>query len=172
MVELFDYRLFFPAEFTVSDVGIKLDLFNNEIEIGGNRYGFKQKTHVWGGEIRVDAEFDGKNIEGKNLVLSFYQDGEVGVKHGERPCPVKGVRIDAELKLIRVKYFDGNLKWKFKAEGRIVISPVIIDADGAIYLQTIEHLQVSPQSSRITVNLDGSLKWRREQGKYELTGVE
>ena len=56
-----------------------------------------------------------KNIEGKNLVLSFYQDGKVGVKYGERPCPVKGVRIDAELKLIRVKYFDGNLKWKFKA---------------------------------------------------------
>jgi len=25
-------------------------------------------------------------------------------------------------------------------EGRIVISPVIIDADGTIYLQTIEHL--------------------------------
>jgi len=41
------------------------------------------------------------------LVLSFYQDGKVGVKYGERPCPVKGVRIDAELKLIRVKYFDG-----------------------------------------------------------------
>jgi hypothetical protein len=107
-VELFDYRLFFPTEFIVSDVGIKLDLFNNEIEIGGNRYGFKQKTHVWGGKIRVDAEFDGKNIEGKNFVLSFYQDGKVGVKYGECSRLVERIDVDSKLKLIRVKYSDGS----------------------------------------------------------------
>jgi len=55
--------------------------------------------------------------------------------------------------------------------GRIVISPVIIDADGTIYLQTIEHL---PGLSAVftdhckyylyAINPDGSLKWRREQG--------
>jgi outer membrane protein assembly factor BamB len=74
---------------------------------------------------------------------------------------------------------DGNLKWKFKAEGRIVISPVIIDADGTIYLQTIEHLPGLPavftdhcKYYLYAINPDGSLKWRREQGKYELTGVE
>jgi len=107
-VELFDYRLLFPTEFVVSDVKVKLDLFNNEIEIDGNRYGFKPKTHVWGGKIRADAELDGKNIEGKNLVLSFYQDGEVGVKHGERSRLVERIDVDAELKLIRVKYSEGS----------------------------------------------------------------
>ena len=107
-VELFDYRLLFPTEFVASGVKVKLDLFNNEIEIGGNRYGFKQKTHVWGGEIRVDAELDGKNIEGKNLVLSFYQDGEVGVKHGERSRLVERIDVDSKLKLIRVKYSEGS----------------------------------------------------------------
>jgi len=103
-VKLFDYRLLFPTEFVVSGVKVKLDLFNNEIEIGGNRYGFKQKTHVWGERIRVDGGFEGKNIEGKNLVLSFYEDGEVRIKYGEISRPVKEVNVEAEFNLIRVKY--------------------------------------------------------------------
>jgi hypothetical protein len=103
-VELFDYRIFFPTEFLVSKVKVGLDLFDNEIETSGIRYRFKPSTDVYEGKIRVNAEFEGKNIEGKNLVLSFYQDGKVGVKSGKYPWQVVGVEVDAELKLMIIKY--------------------------------------------------------------------
>jgi len=41
-------------------------------------------------------------------VLSFYQDGEVGVKHGERSRLVERIDVDSKLKLIRVKYSEGS----------------------------------------------------------------
>jgi len=105
-VELFDYRLSFPTEFSVSEVKIKLDLFNNEMEIDGKCYKFKPSTDVWGGRICVNTGLEGKNMDGKNLVLSFYQDGEVRIKYGKHSHSIKKIEVDAILDLIRIEYLD------------------------------------------------------------------
>ncbi|MBO3753331.1 MAG: hypothetical protein FGF53_00380, partial [Candidatus Brockarchaeota archaeon] len=78
--EFFDYRLFFPREFPVSGKRIEIDLFYNEMRIDGRNYRFKPNTDVGMRGLRVNAEFEGKHIGGKNLLLSFYEDGEVGIK--------------------------------------------------------------------------------------------
>jgi len=61
---------------------------------------------VWGGRLRVDAEFKGKNKLDNTLALSFYEDGEVAIEIGEYPCSIKKIEVDSELDLVRVEYFD------------------------------------------------------------------
>ncbi|MEM4168704.1 MAG: hypothetical protein QXY99_01305 [Thermoproteota archaeon] len=102
--EFFDYRLFFPREFPVSGKRIEIDLFYNEMRIDGRNYRFKPNTDVRMRGLRVDAEFEGKHIGGKNLLLSFYEDGEVGIKYGERSYPIEEISVEASLELMRIKY--------------------------------------------------------------------
>jgi len=109
-VELFDYRLFFPAEFIVNDKKITLDLFNNEMEINGVTYKFIAYQDVHAGKIRVDTEFEGKNIEGRNLVLSFYQDSKLGIKHDDGSRLIKEIEIDPKRSLMRIEYLKGDEK--------------------------------------------------------------
>jgi len=110
-VELFDYRLFFPTEFIVGDVKLRLGLFNNEMEIGGNLYGFKSSTDVGGGKICVNAELNGKNTEGNRLMLAFYSDThgnakKVEIKIGRNPHYVVGIDIDETMDLMTIKWKD------------------------------------------------------------------
>jgi len=111
-VELFDYRLFFPTKFFVENKDIGIDLIDNEIKINERHYKFKPKTRVWEGRIRVDVELEGKNIEGKNLVLSFYEGGEVRIGYVGGHFPVRKIDVEATINLMRIKYLgsDGEEK--------------------------------------------------------------
>ncbi|MGB9622353.1 MAG: hypothetical protein ACPL07_00780, partial [Candidatus Bathyarchaeia archaeon] len=111
--ELFDYRLFFPTEFLVNGKRIRINLFDNEMMIDGKRYRFKPSTDVWGGKIRIDAEFEGKNIVGKTLALSFYQDGEIGIKYGEHSHLIKKIEVDVMLDIVRIEYKEGMAEYSF-----------------------------------------------------------
>jgi hypothetical protein len=107
-VELFDYMLFFPTKFFVENKEIGIDLIDNEIKINERHYKFKPKTRVWEGRIRVDVELEGKNIEGKNLVLSFYEGGEVRIGYVGGHFPVRKIDVEATINLMRIKYLGSN----------------------------------------------------------------
>ncbi|MEM2600117.1 MAG: hypothetical protein QW482_10525, partial [Thermoproteota archaeon] len=111
--EFSDYRLSFPMEFSISGAKVKLDLFNNEMEICGKIYRIKSSPDVWGGRIRVDAELNAKGIRGNILVLSFYQDGKIGVKYGEYSEPVEWIRIDEKLDWIEIGYKGDTAEYSF-----------------------------------------------------------
>ncbi|MGB9718440.1 MAG: hypothetical protein ACPL4E_08390 [Thermoproteota archaeon] len=108
--ELFDYRLLFPTEFFVKSKRIRIDLFNNEMEIDGMHYKFSTNPDVHEGRIRVDVEFEGKNIGGKNLMLSFYEDGEVRIKYGYEARPIEKIEVDATRSLMRIEYLKSEEK--------------------------------------------------------------
>ncbi|MGB9718823.1 MAG: hypothetical protein ACPL4E_10395, partial [Thermoproteota archaeon] len=120
-VELFDYRLLFPTVFFVGDKRMRIDLFNNEMEINGMCYKFSTNPDVHEGRIRIDAEFEGKNMDGKNLVLSFYQDGEIRIKYGRDTYLIKTIEMDATGSLIRVEYLKG---WEVMAEYCFNLKPL------------------------------------------------
>ncbi|MEM3448873.1 MAG: hypothetical protein QXU11_06855 [Thermoproteota archaeon] len=103
-VELFDYRLFFPTDFLLHGKRIKIDLFDNEMEIDGMRCKFNANPSTKGGRLHADVKLEGKNIRGKNLELSFYQDSEVRIKHGVEAQPIEEIEIDTTRSLVRIKY--------------------------------------------------------------------
>ncbi len=103
-VELLDYRLFFPTEFIINGERIRIDLFDNEVEIHRTRCKFNANPSTKGGRLHVDIKLEGKNIEGKNLELSFYQDSEVRIKYGDEAFPIEGIEVDSTGILIRIKY--------------------------------------------------------------------
>ncbi|MBO3842562.1 MAG: hypothetical protein FGF48_09155 [Candidatus Brockarchaeota archaeon] len=138
--ELFDYRSFFPREFIVGGKKIMLDLFNNEMKVDGITYKFSADQGVHIGKICVDAEFEGKNIGGKNLVLSLYQDGGVRIRYGETPIPVEWIRIDEGLNLMEIRYdghtaeYSFNLKPLDAQKGRISYE-IAVEGKGLIGLK-------------------------------------
>jgi len=46
----------------------------------------------------------------KNLVLSFYEDGEVRIKYGDEARPIKKIEVDATRSLMRIEYLKGEEK--------------------------------------------------------------
>ncbi|MBO3841375.1 MAG: hypothetical protein FGF48_03030 [Candidatus Brockarchaeota archaeon] len=104
--EFLDYRLFFPREFSVGGIEIKLDLFKNEMKIGGKSFKFELDTDIWGGRIHVHAELEGKDIGGNNLVIFFYDDREVRIRIGGNSYLVKRIELDSMLDLMRIGYLD------------------------------------------------------------------
>ncbi|MBO3833085.1 MAG: hypothetical protein FGF51_06850 [Candidatus Brockarchaeota archaeon] len=104
--EFLDYRLFFPKEFSVGGIEIKLDLFKNEMKIGGKSFKFELDTDIWGGRIHVHAELEGKDIGGNNLVIFFYDDREVRIRIGGNSYLVKRIELDSILDLMRIGYLD------------------------------------------------------------------
>lgn len=121
--EFFDYRLFFPKEFSVGGEGISIDLFFNEMKIGDRIYRYKQDTNIGEKGLYVNAEFEGKNIRGKNLVLTFYQDGRVEIRYGENSYPINKISVDISLELMTIKY-EGYDKVIHEAEYSFNLNPL------------------------------------------------
>jgi hypothetical protein len=123
--ELFDYRIFFSTEFMVGEVKVMLNLFDNEIKIGGNIHKFKPSTDVYGRRIYVNAELDGKNMDGNKLVLAFCSDihgnsargdaKEVKIKFGGSYYYVVGIEVDETVNLVIIK-------WSRSIGGEIALS--------------------------------------------------
>ncbi|MBO3842288.1 MAG: hypothetical protein FGF48_07725, partial [Candidatus Brockarchaeota archaeon] len=111
--EFFDYKFFFPTEFSAGGKRIEVDLFYNEMTIDRRNYRFEPHTDIWRGRLRVDAEFEGKNIEGKNLLLSFYKDGEVRIRYGEDSFLIKEISADTSIELMTIKYRDNVAEYSF-----------------------------------------------------------
>ena len=113
--EFLDYRLFFPKEFSVGGIEMKLNIYGNEVEFNGRSYGFKLlQTNVHGGKIRVNAEFEAKNLKtGEKLVLFFRQDGKVGMVLGGRPYYIEGIKVDKALNWVEITYSEGNAEYSF-----------------------------------------------------------
>ncbi|MGB9717715.1 MAG: hypothetical protein ACPL4E_04670 [Thermoproteota archaeon] len=107
-VEFLDYRLFFPTRFSVGTGEVELNLFINKMRIGGKYYQFNPSTDVYGEKVYVDAEFEGRNIFGKNLVLSFYQSGEIKIRYGTIPDRVEWIMVDPMLDLMTIHYYDSS----------------------------------------------------------------
>lgn len=113
--EFLDYRLFFPSEFSTGGVEVKLDIHTSEIEFNGRSHEFRLlRTKVHGGKIRIEIELRAKNIRtGEKLVLSFSQDGKVGMMLGERPYRVEGIEVDNALNCMRIAYPEGEAEYSF-----------------------------------------------------------
>ena len=114
-VEVEDYRLsdLFPRKFSIGETEIRLDLFNNEMRIGEKSYKFESHTHVYRGKLCIDVKLNTKNMEGNILILSFYQDGKVGIKYGDSSYPVRWIRMDEKLDLIEIRYEGGTGEYSF-----------------------------------------------------------
>ncbi|MEM3426517.1 MAG: hypothetical protein QXI42_12065, partial [Thermoproteota archaeon] len=113
--EFIDYRFFFPTEFSVGIERIGLNLFSNEMKIGGKSYWFIPNTGVWGGKLHVDAEFQCRNeINGKTLTLSFYDNGEVRIKFSvDYSLIINEIKVNTVTDLMAVKYGDNEARYSF-----------------------------------------------------------
>lgn len=106
--EFIDYRFFFPTDFLINGKKITLNLFKNEMKIDGVTYKFSADPNVFEGKIHVNAKFGGNNINGKNLVLSFYQDSELRIRHDVSSRLIKEIKIDTERDLMMIKYLGSD----------------------------------------------------------------
>ncbi|MEM4168663.1 MAG: hypothetical protein QXZ66_09855 [Thermoproteota archaeon] len=113
--EFFDYRLFFPKEFLISEVEIKLDLYNNKIELNGRSYEFELlRTYIRDGKLHVCMKFQAKNIyTGKELALFLSEDRSIGILLGEKFHSAEGIEVDNTLGLIEIMHEGRKAEYSF-----------------------------------------------------------
>ncbi|MBO3808318.1 MAG: hypothetical protein FGF50_01815 [Candidatus Brockarchaeota archaeon] len=113
--EFFDYRLFFPKEFLISEVEMKLDLYNNKIELNGKSYEFELlRTYIRDGKLHVCMKFQAKNIwTGKELALFLSEDRSIGILLGEKFHSAEGIGVDNTLGLIEIMHEGRKAEYSF-----------------------------------------------------------
>ncbi|MEM3389879.1 MAG: hypothetical protein QXI42_04415 [Thermoproteota archaeon] len=113
--EFLDYRLFFPRMFSARGIEVNLDIYGNKMELNGRGYEFRLKrTRVHDGKLRVYVELQAKNLKtGEWLMLSFSQDGRVGMELGERPYSAEEIRMNDKLNYIEIAYSEGEAEYSF-----------------------------------------------------------
>lgn len=151
---MMDYRLSFISSFWNGQ--IELDLFNNEIMLGRERYKCSVEAGHGKEGIFVEVTVKSGNTQGKSLVLVFHSNGKVAVLHGEHKFPLESIEIDAEHNAVKVTYEMEREKQECEYSLWSGIEEVVVDG----------------KKNRKLVNIDKRLQWEEKIGERTAIGLK